>query len=137
MRGAVSRSGSLRRACFVVKYREYTGGNAAARILDPVWVGLGESPPGFQENAWGVEPSWSSGGVMIQRILRWSWVTAGIVVVCCFLGGGSRAEAAPRIHVEQETMDFGEIWEGTKISHTFTLTNQGDEDLLVDKVGAS
>lgn len=43
---------------------------------------------------------------------------------------------APRINVSPESYDFGEItWK--KVSYTFTVTNEGDDTLKIQKVGTS
>ncbi len=49
---------------------------------------------------------------------------------------GFTAVAAPSIHVDNDTYDFGTIPEGYAIEHTFVLTNDGDETLIIDNVKA-
>lgn len=45
--------------------------------------------------------------------------------------------AAPDLQVENKTFDFGEIFQGEKVPHTFEFTNQGDETLRIDRVRSS
>jgi len=48
------------------------------------------------------------------------------------------AEAAPpRIAVENADFSFGEVYQGDKVSHTFTFANQGGSVLKIDKVKSS
>ncbi len=43
----------------------------------------------------------------------------------------------PVIHAEVPVHDFGEIWIGPNIKHTFTLTNKGDKPLNIQRVKPS
>ena len=45
--------------------------------------------------------------------------------------------AAPKIEVDDPIFDFGEVLEGIAVSHTFVLTNGGDEPLMIEKVLAA
>lgn len=40
----------------------------------------------------------------------------------------------PAIHIPQNTFDFGEVAEGSKISHEFTVRNVGRATLEIQKV---
>jgi peroxiredoxin len=44
---------------------------------------------------------------------------------------------APRIHVEQPTHDFGQVWSGTVNKHTFKIQNLGQEPLKITKIQRS
>ena len=55
-------------------------------------------------------------------------------VITALLVLGLAATAAPTIHVDSETYDFGTIIEGYAIEHTFVLSNVGDETLIIDRV---
>jgi len=46
------------------------------------------------------------------------------------------AVAAPVAHVDKTEFDFGEIAQGTKVSHEFILENKGEQDLIIHKVVA-
>lgn len=41
------------------------------------------------------------------------------------------------IHTDEPVHDFGEVWIGGKIKHTFTLTNKGDKALNIQRVKPS
>jgi Protein of unknown function (DUF1573) len=45
--------------------------------------------------------------------------------------------AGPQIQVEQIDFDFGQIFQGDKVSHTFRFQNAGDEPLIIDRVSSS
>jgi len=49
----------------------------------------------------------------------------------------SYASVGPKIAVDQRQHDFGQVWEGVQLEHTFTVTNQGDEELLIRYVKTS
>lgn len=46
----------------------------------------------------------------------------------------SLAFAQPAIKFEAESHDFGGVREGTRLEHVFEFTNEGTEDLLVDRL---
>jgi len=50
------------------------------------------------------------------------------------LGAGVIVAAAPRIEVDNATLDFGEVREGDLVTHTFILSNVGDETLVIEKI---
>jgi rhodanese-related sulfurtransferase len=56
--------------------------------------------------------------------------------VMAILALGIAAAAAPEIHVDSDTYDFGTIVEGFAVEHTFVLSNVGDETLIIDRVYA-
>jgi hypothetical protein len=45
--------------------------------------------------------------------------------------------AGPKIAVEQADFDFGQIFQGEKVEHTFRFQNAGDEPLIIDRVRSS
>jgi hypothetical protein len=44
------------------------------------------------------------------------------------------ALAAPKIVVDSATHQFGDIFEGVRVEHTFRFKNTGDEPLIIDRV---
>ncbi len=49
----------------------------------------------------------------------------------------SLEEAKPRISVPVNTHDFGEVWEGEKVTYVFTVRNTGDAELhILDAKGS-
>ncbi len=44
---------------------------------------------------------------------------------------GEGGEKGPRIEITEPVYDFGEIFRGTKVHHSFTITNAGDEELTI------
>lgn len=51
------------------------------------------------------------------------WLTAAIA-----------QDKAPKLVLETFEHDFGKVKEATKISHTFTLKNEGTADVLIEGV---
>lgn len=47
---------------------------------------------------------------------------------------GSSAKSGAVIAWENQTFDFGDIYQGDKVEHTFTLINQGTEPLVITNV---
>ena len=47
------------------------------------------------------------------------------------------AFATPKISVDSLKHEFGENWEDTQVTHTFTVENTGDQELVIDKVRTS
>ena len=47
------------------------------------------------------------------------------------------ALAAPKVSAPKASVDFGNLFQGEKASHTFTFQNAGDAPLLIDKVRSS
>jgi len=56
-----------------------------------------------------------------------------LVVFCLSLP----AFAEPKISVDGLKFDFGENWEDSQLSHTFTVENTGDQELVIEKVRTS
>ena len=57
-----------------------------------------------------------------------------IVFLLSILGAGLIVAAAPKIEVDNATLDFGEVKEGDLVTHTFILSNAGDETLVIEKI---
>ncbi len=53
------------------------------------------------------------------------------------VGLGVTLVAAPKIQVDHPVYDFGEVLEGFPVTHTFVLSNLGDETLTISRVWAS
>lgn len=49
----------------------------------------------------------------------------------------SAQEKMPKLVLETSKHDFGRVKEGAKISHTFTLKNEGTADLMIESVAPS
>lgn len=47
------------------------------------------------------------------------------------------AFAAPDLQATTPTFDFGEVYQGEKVPHVFEFSNQGDENLVIDRVRSS
>lgn len=61
-------------------------------------------------------------------------------LTCLLLGlliGGATALAAPRIAVDQAYYDYPDTIEGKAVVHTFILSNVGDQDLVISRVGTT
>ena len=68
----------------------------------------------------------------LRKIL---FAVSGIFYYGALLFGFSAyAGAAPVLHMEADTYDFGTILEGTVITHDFVIENMGDEPLLIPNV---
>jgi hypothetical protein len=84
---------------------------------------------------------------------RWLAPYVCALVLCWWLGGASAAgpsgnvsqpapapaaaageAAGPTIHVPESTFDFGEVAEGSQVSHDFTVLNTGKETLEIHQV---
>jgi rhodanese-related sulfurtransferase len=62
-------------------------------------------------------------------------VPVAVAIVC--LAFAAAVSAAPQIHVEEPTYDFGAILEGFVVTHVFVIENTGDEVLQIERVAAS
>ena len=61
------------------------------------------------------------------------------VIAVCFFGIAASAHAAeskPVAVIEAGTLDFGEVFEGTDVTHDFLIKNTGDADLKIQSVKA-
>lgn len=66
-----------------------------------------------------------------MRTLFW------LVAISLFGVGASNVLAAPVLQVPESTFDFGEVYQGDKVLHVFQLINEGNDDLLIDRVKSS
>ena len=69
-------------------------------------------------------------------------VFVGLLFVTAILVNGSQSypaspEGGPIIHVEKTTHVFSPVFEGEKLSHTFTVLNQGTTELNIKRVTTS
>lgn len=64
------------------------------------------------------------------------YLSVCLVLVFCVFVSSSWA-AAPKIEVEQQNFNFGRIYQGEKVEHTFSFENTGDAPLNVEKVRTS
>lgn len=44
------------------------------------------------------------------------------------------AEKLPKLVVDSEVYDLGEVWSGKGIKHAFVLENKGEDDLIIKHV---
>lgn len=49
----------------------------------------------------------------------------------------ANVSALPRIVFEQEVHNFGDVMQGENVEHTFVFENQGNEELIIEKVSPS
>lgn len=63
---------------------------------------------------------------------RFLWIVS--LLTFCF---ATTAWGGPKIFVEENTFNFGEIYGGEEVAHTFTFQNTGDAPLNVTKVRSS
>jgi len=61
----------------------------------------------------------------------------GMSILLSIATVGVIVAAVPKIEVDDPIFDFGEVLEGIAVSHTFVLTNSGDEPLMIEKVLAA
>lgn len=66
-----------------------------------------------------------------MNLVRISFVSIIIVL------WAAAAFAAPGIAVEQPTFDFGQVRQGKKVVHVFTIKNKGDAPLAIKKITPS
>jgi len=60
-----------------------------------------------------------------------------LVALILFCLCGTNVMASPVLQVQEPKFDFGEVYQGNKVLHIFRFSNQGDEDLLIDRVSSS
>ncbi len=67
-----------------------------------------------------------------------------LIPACTKSGGGSSPAGSssgqtggPKITLDQTEFDFGNVTEGDKLTHVFTIKNTGDAPLLIDRVRTS
>ena len=60
-----------------------------------------------------------------------------LLLFLCLGLGGSLAIAAPEVQFPSTEFDFGDVYQGTEVRHTFTFVNAGEDPLLIDRVRSS
>ena len=73
---------------------------------------------------------------MTKSIRTGTLALAGALLFCAPAGvmaqsGAVAGAAKPRISAPVSSHDFGEIWEGDLVTHTFTIRNTGDAELHI------
>ena len=58
------------------------------------------------------------------------------VILCGMLVVVDAAWAGPKLKCDEATYDYGTVWVGPPVKHTFTVKNEGDEPLLITGVKA-
>ena len=66
--------------------------------------------------------------------MRTIFVLVSFVMLVCF---APCAVAAPDLQAKTPTFDFGEVYQGEKVPHVFEFSNEGDENLVIDRVRSS
>ncbi|MBI4776491.1 MAG: DUF1573 domain-containing protein [Deltaproteobacteria bacterium] len=59
-------------------------------------------------------------------------VAAGLLIF--FAALVAYASTGPKIAVDKRQHDFGQVWEDAQLECVFTVTNQGDEELVIRHV---
>ena len=75
---------------------------------------------------------------MARRILTWSlaagFVLSLLVALQAPAGAAQRRGPAPRVEFPEKSFDFGTIYQGEDVSHTFVFRNTGNAPLKIEKV---
>ena len=50
------------------------------------------------------------------------------------LSAYSQDKQGPRMVIQEREFDFGQVKQGSRITHSFTILNRGDETLEIQKV---
>ncbi len=64
-------------------------------------------------------------------------VSSVMVLSLVVLFGAALSFAAPKIHVTEDSFDFGNVTGAEMLQHNFVIENQGDAQLIIDKTQAS
>lgn len=59
------------------------------------------------------------------------------LIVLMFLGASPVSAAGPQLIVDQPTVDLGKILQGNRVEHVYSLRNNGDQVLVIQKVRSS
>ena len=64
---------------------------------------------------------------------------AGVIVAAAAFAqsNNSAKPHGPVIAWEQQTHDFGDIYQGDKVEHTYKFTNTGDEELIITNISVT
>jgi hypothetical protein len=74
---------------------------------------------------------------LIHRALSLTlWVVVGVVFLAVG-GSGVLAQAGPKVVIPQHEFDFGSVSQGQKVEHEFVVRNDGDADLIIQRIAPS
>lgn len=66
---------------------------------------------------------------------RLSFIGAALLLLlCCAASAAAADEGTPKAVVEENTHEFGAVYEGKDIFHTFAIKNQGEAVLEIQNV---
>jgi hypothetical protein len=75
---------------------------------------------------------------MARRILTWSLAAGFLIPLLVALqapaGAAQRRGPAPRVEFPEKSFDFGTIYQGEDVCHTFVFRNTGNAPLKIEKV---
>lgn len=69
---------------------------------------------------------------MKNRVFRIFFVM--LIFMTIPLSAYSQDKQGPRLVIEEREFDFGQVKQGSRITHNFTILNRGDEILEIKKV---
>jgi len=73
-----------------------------------------------------------------ERNLMRRSILFSLLYLCLFQGAffptPSAAGSGPRVVIEKSRIDFGEVNQWDLLVHTFTVTNEGDDTLRIERV---
>jgi len=65
-------------------------------------------------------------------------ILAGLLLIAFAAGplhiATALAQGTPKIYIEEMRFDLGEVYEADVYKHRFAVQNQGDADLVIEKV---
>ncbi|PLX84150.1 MAG: hypothetical protein C0617_08705 [Desulfuromonas sp.] len=65
------------------------------------------------------------------------YILGSLLLLSLALGAGPARAGAPRLVAELSDFDFGRVYAGEKVEHTFSFRNEGDAPLNIDRVRSS
>ena len=63
-----------------------------------------------------------------------AFIFGTFMVFCAWAQDASTEPSGPVITFEEESHDFGDIYQGDKVEHVFNFTNSGNEPLIITNV---
>jgi hypothetical protein len=60
-----------------------------------------------------------------------------VVVLTMVCGSLASAQSGPKLVIPQNEFDFGSVSQGQKVEHDFVVRNDGDEDLVIQRIAPS